>query len=148
MLALACLLASHGALAADPAGAEAVEEEAAAVEPEVTFRPLQVAGLVTGGLGVVMLGVSGVFGVQATNLNEESKVAGICDPDGNCSDAGFGKRNDAIDASQVATWTLLAGGALTAVGVTLFLVGGSTAGVGAEPVLSPSEAGMRIRGWF
>jgi hypothetical protein len=113
---------------------------------------LRMIGLVTGGAGIATLGVSGYFGVHASSLNRDSKSG--CDANNNCDAAGLAKRNDAVSASNITTITLVAGGVLTAAGVTLFLVGGpketkaDAARVEAAPVVGPGAAAMLLRGRF
>jgi serine/threonine-protein kinase len=78
--------------------------------------PLQkTLGLVAGGVGVVGLGVGGFFGLQAINKNKDSKP--YCDDNGNCVEPGFGYREDARSAGNIAT----VGFAVGAVG----LIGGA-----------------------
>jgi hypothetical protein len=117
--------------------------------------PLRMIGLVVGGAGIVGLGLSGFFGLRAKSLNDESKQDGHCTASNECDAMGGAKRDDAKSAANVATVALIAGGVLTATGVTLFLVGGPKAKdasvarrVEATPVLGWNEAAMVVRGRF
>jgi hypothetical protein len=116
--------------------------------------PLRTVGIAVGGAGLVAFGVSGYFALHAKSLNTESKNDGHCDADDRCDAAGLRKRNDAISAATGATVALVAGGILTATGVTLIFVGGSketkpgSARLEAAPLLSPGMAAILARGSF
>lgn len=76
-------------------------------------------GLAALGLGVVSLGASGIFGLQAYSRNKDSNRAG-CAADG-CPDAdSLGLRSDARAAGNRATWSLALGGAGLATAAVLF----------------------------
>lgn len=112
--------------------------------------PLRTIGIVTGGLGVLGLGVSGFFALRATSLNGESNADGHCTSRG-CDDAGYAKRKDAVSAATTATVSLVAGSVLTVVGATLFIVGGPrspSARVSATPVVGANAAGVVLDGRF
>jgi len=116
--------------------------------------PLRTIGLVTGGVGLVTLGVSGYFGLRAKGLMSDSNNDGHCDANNVCDATGLSKRDSAVSSASVATITLVAGGVLTAAGVTLFLVGGpkekgpSVARVEAAPAVGWNQAAMVVRGRF
>ena len=140
------------------AGAAAVDGGAststvAGPAPGSEGTPLRTIGLIVGGAGLVSLGVGGFFGLQAQSLNEDSKADGHCDAQNQCDATGGEKREDAKSAATVSTIAFVAGGVLTATGVTLFLVGGpkkqeAAAHVVATPAVGRNEAGMIIRGRF
>jgi len=118
-----------------------------------TVAPLRIPGLIIGGVGLVTLGVSGVFALRAHGLNSDSKSGGHCDAQNQCDDIGAEKREDAKTAANIATVTVLAGGALTALGATLFLLKPHqerthAAQLDALPLLGPGQAGMLVRGRF
>jgi hypothetical protein len=119
--------------------------------PFFNGSPLQTAGLVVAGAGVVGLGVSAYFGLHASGLNSDSNADGHCDRSG-CDPYGFGKRSDAADASSAATVFLLAGAGLTAAGATLFFIGGSkraeSTAIHATPVVAPGVAAVSLGGQF
>jgi hypothetical protein len=142
-----------------PAAAAASSAPAAAAVPAVTdeasatksgMPPLQIAGLIVGGAGIVALGVSGFFGLRASSLNEDSKAG--CNDQNFCTPDALAKRDDAIGAANVATVTLIAGGVLAATGVTLFIVGGKKKGhpdqvtISATPVVAWDRAGIVLSG--
>jgi len=116
-------------------------------------KPLRLPGMIIGGVGLVTLGVSGIFALRASSLNSESKEDGHCDAQNQCDEIGGAKRDDAKTAANVATVTVLAGGALTALGVTLFLLQPRSSQaratrVEALPLVGRDEAGMALRGTF
>lgn len=115
--------------------------------------PLRVPGMIIGGVGIVTLGVSGIFALRAGSLNSQSKEDGHCDAQNQCDDIGGAKRDDAKTAANVATVTVLAGTALTALGVTLFLLKprqekAQSAHVEALPLVGRDTAGMALQGSF
>jgi hypothetical protein len=113
--------------------------------------PLRTIGLVVGGVGVVGLGVGGYFVLRSKGLDDESKEDGHCNAQNECDRVGGAKRDDAFSAARIATVAFIAGGVLTATGVTLFLVGGPkkhTASVEAAPVAGQGVAGLTVRGAF
>jgi serine/threonine-protein kinase len=142
--------ASAAALGASSSAVSAPPLEAGSAKP----APLRTAGLIVGGAGIVTLGISGYFALHAKSLNADSNADGHCDTQNECDALGGSKRNDAKSAANGATVTVLAGSALTALGVTLFFVGRSkkeqpqAARLEALPVLGPSEAAMFLRGRF
>lgn len=147
---------SAGAGVPEPDAASSLAEPA---EPSDNGAPsktstLRTMGLVIGGAGILGLGVSGFFALRTTSLNSESKSGGQCDADNQCDSAGLQKRNDAIRASNVATISLVAGGVLTAAGVTLFIVGGpknartDASHVEVTPTVGPGLAAMVLAGRF
>jgi hypothetical protein len=146
---------AEGAAAAQPQASPAAPTAAMAdsAAPS-TAPPLRTVGLVVGGAGIVGLGLSGYFGLHASSLNSDSKSGGHCDANNTCDATGLAKRNDAVSASNIATIALVAGGVLTAAGVTLFLVGGrkdakaDTARVEATPAVGPGVAAVLVRGRF
>jgi hypothetical protein len=147
--------------ATPPAGVAPPEATPQAAEPAAADSgastggaPLRTVGLVVGGAGIVGLGVGTFFGLHAKSLNDQSKQDGHCTPSNECDAIGGANRDDAKSAANVATVALIAGGVLTATGVTLFLVGGpknkeaSAARVEATPLLGWNEAAMVVRGRF
>jgi hypothetical protein len=113
--------------------------------------PLRTIGLIVGVAGLMGLGVGGFFGLRAKSLNDESKED--CDANNECGRTGGATRDDASNAANVATVAFIAGGVLTAAGVTLFIVGApkdheTTAHVRATPALGPNEAAIVVGGRF
>jgi len=141
--------AALGAAAAAGTTTDAPPEQAGASKGP----PLRTIGLIVGGVGIVGLGVGGVFALQANSANKESNESGHCDAQNQCDTIGGEKRDDAKTAAGVATVMFITGGVLTAAGVTLFLVGSpkrkaTGALVEAAPVVGRSDAGLVVRGSF
>lgn len=135
-----------------PLGAPAQPARATAdVAPE-SGPPLRTIGIVVGAVGVVGLGVGGFFALRAASLDAESNENGHCDANQQCDPTGGAKRDDAIAAANVATVAVVAGGVLTAAGLSLFLVGGPqetrTAHVSATPVIARDSGGLVVHGAF
>jgi hypothetical protein len=114
------------------------------------------AGLVLGGLGVVGLGLGGVFGGLASSRWSTAK--GDCSSSQTCTPsdntAATGERSDAVTLATVSTVSFIAGGVLAAGGLILFLTAphgsetGSGKGLLVVPAGGPGNAGMTLRGWF
>ncbi len=86
------------------------------------WNSLEWAGVATASAGVVGLGLGGYFLAGALGKKSDSKQ----DCTGNvCGVQGTAQRNSAIDRGNLATVFSIAGGALFAGGVTLFIVGRS-----------------------
>jgi hypothetical protein len=115
---------------------------------------LRFLGIVVGGVGIVGLGMSAYFGLHAKSLDADSTRDGHCKPDNKCDATGYSLRSDAVNASNAATIALVAGGALAAAGVTLFLVGSpkeakpDAATVAATPVAGLGMAALLVQGRF
>jgi hypothetical protein len=109
---------------------------------------------VVGGVGIIALGVSAYFGLHGKSLYTDSNREGHCGADDKCDPTGLSLREDAVRETDAATVALIAGGVLTATGVTLFLVGGpkraaaNAARVEAAPAVGPGVAAMLVRGRF
>jgi tetratricopeptide (TPR) repeat protein len=120
--------------------------------PDPTWRTL---GLVVGGLGVISLGVSGAFAVQAKNKDDDAKR--YCTGK-ECSDPrGPSLGDEAVTAANVSTITFATGLAALAGGAFLFFAApargapttGSTRGIRAVPNLGPQTAGLTlVGGWL
>jgi hypothetical protein len=136
--------------AAPPAGGTNPERDK---PPAKTGLPLRPIGIGVGAAGIVGLGVGAFFGLRAKGLNAESNESGHCDAKNVCDPIGGDKRDDAKSAANVATIAMVAGGVLTAAGVTLFVLGGSKddeAGqrVEAVPLIGDTELGLSVCGRF
>jgi hypothetical protein len=111
--------------------------------------PLQIGGIVSAGVGLVALGVGTGFAVHAMGRNAESNENGC---NGNrCDPIGTELRNSAISAANVASAMFVAGGVLTAAGVTLFIVGRpskSAPSLQTAPAVGPSRLGWSVSGRF
>ncbi|HET7540899.1 MAG TPA: hypothetical protein VFK05_13545 [Polyangiaceae bacterium] len=90
------------------------------------WRPTSLALLAGGAVG---LGLGTAFGFAALSKNNASNADGHCDSTG-CDDRGSELRNDALSAARVSTWCFIAGGALAATGITLYLTSQPSSGGG------------------
>jgi hypothetical protein len=136
--------------ASPPVAAESVKADSGAS----TSSPLRTIGLVVGGVGIVGLGVSAYLGLHGKGLYKDSNLDGHCGADDKCDSTGLELRDSAVRETDGATVALVAGGVLTAAGVTLFIVGGakgaqaSAARVEAAPAVGPGLGAMLVRGSF
>jgi hypothetical protein len=111
--------------------------------------PLVAAGLVTAGVGVLALGAGAFLGVRAQTKLEESNEVG-CNRD-QCTPEGAEIRNEGRVAGDAATALFIAGGALAASGLVMWLVApepkaGSAPKVQALAGVGPSGGALSIRG--
>ncbi|HEX6764481.1 MAG TPA: hypothetical protein VF103_03365 [Polyangiaceae bacterium] len=102
---------------------------------------------VLGGAGVVGIGVGTAFGFSAISKNKQSKTEGC---DGNdCTPAAAEIRKDAQTAGNASTVAFIAGGALLAAGVVVYLTAPSASSPGEAPrgaatlVLGPGSVAFR-----
>ena len=120
--------------------------------------PLRTVGLVAGGIGIVVMGVGTYFGISAIGKNSDSNANG-CNASSNVCTSAAGKvlRSDAVSAGNVSTALFVVGGLLTAGGVVMFIVGGSSSkgdsapakpAVAAAPLVGPGSAGLALSGRF
>jgi hypothetical protein len=148
------LSAAEGAVPTTPA-----EQPAETAPPTPTPAanaspfPVRTVGIVTGAIGVVVVGVGGYFGFQAISKNSDSNKTG-CSGDV-CTGAGKQARLDAVSAGNTATALVVVGGVLAAGGLVMFLVGGPSSAdadtkpaVAAAPVLGSDRAGVALTGRF
>lgn len=120
--------------------------------PEGGFGGQKIAGLALGVLGVGGVALGTVFGLQAKSKNDDSKA--FCRTEGTelyCQDQGINLVNDAKSAATISTISFIAGGALAATGLVLFLTApspktNSAFGVRAVAALGPGFSGARIEG--
>ena len=111
---------------------------------------VQVAGLISGGVGLAGLGVGIGFGVAAKS---DADVAHeMCDGNACSTQEGVEAAEDASREAMVSTIAFIAGGALTVLGVTLLIAGGSGDGevhaISVRPALSGDLLGAVARGTF
>jgi hypothetical protein len=115
--------------------------------------PWRTVGLVTAGVGVVGVGIGAVFGFLAKQKYDDSNAQpGGCDAQSNCPPSAAATRNDARTSGNVSTVLFIAGGALTAGGLAIWLLApkaaSSSASLAAAPVVGAQGAGLSIRGAF
>lgn len=143
------------ALNASPAGGEqpgsvAITRPPAPEAPADPGKGWRIAGLVTGGVGVVGLGVGVLTGVLANGKHEDAKAAGCS---GNtCPDAASqGLEKDAAGLANVSTVTFVVGGVLLASGAAMYLMAPkrSTTALRVTPSVDPrGGAGVSFGGAF
>ena len=108
----------------------------------------RIAAVIVGGVGIIGLGVGAAMAVSAKSQYNDS-LAGCLpsDPD-QCGANGLSQRNSAISAGNVATASLLIGGAAVAGGVVLWLTappGHARETQSASIALVPSLGGGALR---
>jgi serine/threonine-protein kinase len=138
--------------------ASAMTPAVPAVTPDATqssWGVQKTAGVVLGAAGLVSLGVGAYFAMRSIDSRDSSQQH--CS--GNACDAeGVSLRSDAMLAGDVATITLIAGGASAIAGTVLFLTAPAHStppppstgykSLHAEPWISLSSAGISLRGAF
>jgi len=82
-------------------------------------RMRQASLLLAVGSGVA-LGLGGTFGILAASRNESSNENGHCTASG-CDAIGIDRRNAALSAARVASWSFVAAGALATGAVVLYV---------------------------
>jgi hypothetical protein len=105
-----------------------------------------VLAVVAGGVGVAGLAVGGVFGFVAKGHNDDA--AAHC-AGSQCDATGISLLDQARSAATVSTVGFVAGGALLAGGVVLWLTAPrapSSTGLVIAPGAAPSFAGLALRG--
>jgi hypothetical protein len=112
-------------------------------EPRPLFTPLRIGAVVAGGLGVVSLGVAGVFTAKAVGKNDDSAA----DCDGNvCGPAGKRARLDALTAGDTATVAFVVGTVFLAGGAALWIVGAPDGSMQLGAGVAPGGASVALRG--
>lgn len=100
------------------------------------------------GLGVVGIVVGTYFGLKASSTYDKAfKTCDKGDPN-NCSDEGERQSKDAHSQATISTIGFIAGGALLAGGVVLYLTAPKSGGVSVGPTASTTGAGLRVGGVF
>ncbi|HWA70905.1 MAG TPA: hypothetical protein VG937_01150 [Polyangiaceae bacterium] len=116
--------------------------------------PLRTVGIVAVGAGIVGLGVGSYLGLHAKNLYDESKEDNHCDSANSCDSIGGERRDDAKRSATWSTVSFVAGGALAAAGITLFVLDRSAeksahaTELKAVPAVGRNEAGVLLLGRF
>jgi hypothetical protein len=108
-------------------------------------------GIASLGVGAISLGVGAVTGILS--LSDASTAKRDCDPTlRTCSEPGHNAAVSSGTLATVSTITLIAGGALAALGGSLLLFGPkgteSTTATAVIPFVSPTEAGAILRRTF
>jgi hypothetical protein len=111
--------------------------------------PLRIVALVTGGVGVVGLGVGTAFGLVAMSKQSSANCPKNVCP----SDPAAQTIRDAESAGTISTIAFVAGGVLAATGVVLFVVAPkapstSAASLRVTPSVGPGTMGLGLGGTF
>lgn len=102
-----------------------------------------------GGVGIVGIGVGSVFGLKAKSTYDDASSKSHC-PTGpsSCDAQGVSGGRDAHSQATISTISFIAGGALLAGGVALYLFGDGSSSVHATATASSSGAGVQLGGRF
>jgi hypothetical protein len=117
--------------------------------PPAASSPLKTVGIVVGAVGVAGLVVGSVFGVEATSKNQTALQPQNCRTSTLCTQNGLSLTSDARNDAAISTVGFVAGGALVAAGVVMWLVAPSATpktGLRVLPQVSASNAGLSIDG--
>lgn len=107
-------------------------------------RTVGIVGMAAGGL---VIGAGAVLGAMALSRNHESDD-GHCDANDFCDDTGYALRSEALTFANASTATLIAGGALAATGVVLFIASPpSTSTVAAQKTSGRTDSSS-VSVWF
>lgn len=121
-----------------PTASPSASTTPAAPPPDRPDPVWRATGLVLGGLGVVSLGVSGAFALQAKSKNDESDK--YCSGR-ECTDPrGPELADDAVSAANVSTITFGAGLAALVGGAVIFFAGPTISGAGSAASPAPRAA--------
>lgn len=116
-------------------------------EPDRGLRGMQIGGIVVGGVGVAGLAVGAITGGMALSLKADVEAA--CDEVAHtCSEqTGLDDASTGSTVAAISTVGFVAGGALLATGIVLFVVGGDD-GAATQAGLSadPSSVGFFVHG--
>jgi hypothetical protein len=146
------------ATSAPPAGPGAPAAPALPAVPATDLTPppashhgsaQRVAGFVTGAVGIAGLIVGTTFGAIARSDNNDAKMH--CPTDSTCDAQGLASTTSALHAATASTIAFVAGGALTAAGLVLYLTAPSDASppaahLGVSPVVGTRAGGIALHG--
>jgi len=115
---------------------------------------IQIGALVVGGVGVVGVAIGAIMGgaaLGATSDLESQCVADEASGTWGCDDEGLAQKDSIATQATVSTVGFVAGGALVATGVVMFLLGGQDGGSEAArllPHIGPADVGLGLEGRF
>jgi hypothetical protein len=153
-----------------PALAEAAPETTPAPSPSIPAAPVAASpapaappaepaashgsgqrtiGLVTGGVGLAGLIVGTTFGLIANSDNNDAKTH--CPTDSTCNSQGIASTTSALHAATASTVAFIAGGAMAAVGLVVYLTSPSDAArssgrLGLSPIVGAATGGVALHG--
>jgi hypothetical protein len=133
------------AIAPTPAPAASLAERPPSAHRKSYLRPI---GVAAGAAGLVAIGIGSYFGVEV--FNAKSQPSGVCNSTG-CNTSGSA-RQSALREGDASTALFIAGGALVATGVTLWLVApsgrSSSSAWRVVPGVTPSSGSLAMSGSF
>jgi hypothetical protein len=146
---------NEGATSIEVAPLEKLPEGgAAAGTTGFTWSTRRTVGAVVGAVGLVGVAIGSAYTARMVSLNSQS--LSDCQPANItlCSAAGVSLRNQAFDASHVATWTFIPGAALVATGILLMVIPSApaktddapTAQARVVPFAGPRLGGVALQG--
>jgi hypothetical protein len=136
--------AAVGAPVTSPVQASATESDRAPSNAGATQRTV---ALVVLGAGVVGLGVGSAFGVVAMSKNNEALQPQNCRTSKDCTPAGLALTDDAKQAATISTVAFVAGAAVAATGVVLWLTSPKARGSAyVAPTMGRSFGGVTVVG--
>lgn len=142
---------------AAPVPAPAPSQAPAEVDTGKKMSPLRLTGFITAGVGVAALGGGVITGMLSQNQEKSAQDSCIEDT---CPEATESDFDSAASMATVANVLFIAGGVLTAAGVTLVIVGGNKSKESAirsmspapklalAPLVAPSGGGLFAQGTF
>lgn len=112
-----------------------------------SVRHLRQASLGLGVASVVGVGLGVTFGLAAKSRNDASNRDGHCDNTG-CDAYGAERREAALDAARVSTWSFIGAGALGATALILYFKAESTTSTQLATSLVDGSPRVSLRGSF
>lgn len=114
--------------------------------PPPPARPLRTAGFVTGGVGLVGVGVGAAFGILA--VQKKSELSALCPVPAHCTPVGVQMAEEGQLLGNAATAGLALGLTFLTAGGILLLVGSSDRPATAQVSVSPQGARLSLGGSF
>ncbi|MEO8799943.1 MAG: hypothetical protein ABI551_18750 [Polyangiaceae bacterium] len=106
----------------------------------------RVVGLIVGGVGLAGVGVGAVFGLVASGTYHDAQTH--CPTSTTCDADGVSGGSSAHTQASISTIAFIAGGALVAGGVVLYLTAPKHGGVSVQTSAGPGAVGLRLGGTF
>ena len=123
----------------------------AAAEPPGRRRSYVIAAIALGGAGIASFAVSGLFGLDGARFYNDAFTHGQCfnTASGNaCTPEGEKTIETAHSRANVGTGFFIAGAALVATGVGVFVFAPRDGAIEVAPAATPSSAGVTVSGRF